>query len=288
MFDSTCKFLAESFSSDFASWLIGEPIPLTELSPSELSLEPIRADALILLASEEYILHVEFQTEPDSNMPYRMADYRLRVYRRFPQKQMKQVVIYLTPSNSDYVYQTAFEIPGTRHEFDVIRLWEQPTQLFLESTGLLPLAVLTNTSNQAQTLRQVAERIDAVPEMRVQSNVAASTGILAGLTLERDFINQVLRKEIMQQSVIYQEWKEEFLQEGREEGREEGRQEGKLEGEQSLILRLLNRRIGGVSPESRSQIQSLSLDQIEALGEALLDFTESADLVTWLKRHPSE
>lgn len=109
-----------------------------------------------------------------------MADYRLRVYRRFPQKQMKQVVVYLTPTQSYYVYQTAFEIPGTRHEFEVIRLWEQPTQLFLESMGLLPLAVLTNTSDQAQTLRQVAERIDAVPEMRVQSNVAASTGILAG------------------------------------------------------------------------------------------------------------
>ncbi|BDM83306.1 Rpn family recombination-promoting nuclease/putative transposase [Acaryochloris marina] len=277
MFDTTCKFLAESFSSDFASWLLGEPIPLTELSPSELSLEPIRADALILLASEEYILHVEFQTEPDSDMPYRMADYRLRVYRRFPQKQMKQVVIYLTPSSSDYVYQTAFEIPGTRHEFEVIRLWEQPTQLFLESTGLLPLAILTNTPDQAQTLRQVAERIDAVPEPRVQSNVAASTGILAGLTLEKDFINKVLRKEIMQQSVIYQEWKEEFLQ--------EGEQTGILKGEQSLILRQLTRRIGDVSPEMRSQIQSLSLDQLEALGEALLDFAEPTDLVNWLKKN---
>ncbi len=103
MFDSTCKFLSESFSSDFASWLLGEPIALTQLSPSELSLEPIRADALILLRSEDYILHLEFQTEPDSNMTYRMADYRLRVYRRFPRKEMKQAVIYLTPSNSDLV-----------------------------------------------------------------------------------------------------------------------------------------------------------------------------------------
>jgi predicted transposase YdaD len=47
MFDPTCKFLAETFSSDFASWLLGEPIALTRLSPTELSLEPIRADALI-------------------------------------------------------------------------------------------------------------------------------------------------------------------------------------------------------------------------------------------------
>jgi len=44
----------------------------------------------------------------------------------------------------------------------------------------------------------------------------------------------------MQQSVIYQEWREEFLQEGRQEGRQEGKQ--------SLILRLLARRIGEVTP----------------------------------------
>ncbi|MBD2606527.1 hypothetical protein H6G81_18830 [Scytonema hofmannii FACHB-248] len=33
MFDNVCKFLAENFSTDFASWLLGEPITLTELSP---------------------------------------------------------------------------------------------------------------------------------------------------------------------------------------------------------------------------------------------------------------
>ena len=45
MFDNICKFLAENFSSDFATWLLGEPITLTELSPKELSLEPIRKAA---------------------------------------------------------------------------------------------------------------------------------------------------------------------------------------------------------------------------------------------------
>nr|WP_110989010.1 DUF4351 domain-containing protein [Acaryochloris thomasi] len=32
----------------------------------------------------------------------------------------------------------------------------------------------------------------------------------------------------------------------------------------------------------KSQIQSLTLEQTEALGEALLDFTERGDLVRWL------
>jgi predicted transposase/invertase (TIGR01784 family) len=272
MFDNTCKFLAESFSEDFASWLLGEPITMTQLSPSELSLEPIRADALILLNSDEVVLHIEFQTEPDPAMGFRLADYRLRVFRRFPRKRMRQVVIYLTRSTSEFVYQTVLEIPGTRHEFEVIRLWEQPTQSFLEAAGLLPLAVLTQALDAAQTLRQVATRIENIPEMRVQSNVAASAGILAGLLLKKDFINQVLRREIMQQSVIYQEWREEFLQEGRQEG------------EQSLVLRLLSRRIGGeITPEMRSRIQCLSLPEIEALGEALLDFTKPDDLEEWLR-----
>ena len=269
MFDNTCKFLAESFSEDFASWLLGTPVAMTRLSPSELSLEPIRADALILLNSDNFVLHLEFQTEPDPTMGFRMADYRLRVFRRFPTKQMRQVVIYLTRSNSELVYQNLFEIPGTRHEFEVIRLWEQSTQPFLKATGLLPLAVLTQTSDAAQTLRQVAARIEAIPELRVQSNVAASTGILAGLLLKRDFINQILRRDIMQQSVIYQD----ILQEGEERG---GR---------SLVLRQLARRIGEVSPEMRSQIQALSLPQLEALGEALLDFTKPDDLHEWIRSH---
>ena len=78
MFDNVSKFLIEQYSPDFASWLIGEPIALTELSSSKLSLEPIRADALILLQSADVVLHCEFQTDPDPSMPFRMADYALR------------------------------------------------------------------------------------------------------------------------------------------------------------------------------------------------------------------
>jgi predicted transposase/invertase (TIGR01784 family) len=105
MFDNVCKFLAETYSVDFATWLLGQPTAFTQLSPFELSVEPIRADALILLESEELILHLEFQTDPDADMPFRMADYRLRVYRRFPGKQMRQIVIYLRPTRSELVYQ---------------------------------------------------------------------------------------------------------------------------------------------------------------------------------------
>lgn len=36
-------------------------------------------------------------------MLFRMADYALRVFRRFPQKRLVQVVIYLRPTDSELV-----------------------------------------------------------------------------------------------------------------------------------------------------------------------------------------
>jgi len=75
MIDNICKFLAENFSADFASWLLGESITLTKLEPSELSVEPIRADSVIFLESAEIILHLEFQTEPNESPRRKRTGY---------------------------------------------------------------------------------------------------------------------------------------------------------------------------------------------------------------------
>jgi len=290
MYDNVCKFLAESFSRDFAEWLLGEPIALTQLSPGELSLEPIRADALILLESEGMVLHMEFQTEPRPEIPFRMADYRLRVYRRYPNKRMHQVVIYLKSSGSELVFQQSFDIPGTRHDFQVVRLWEQPEEVFWRSPGLFALAVLSRTEDRRRTLGEVAERIEQMADRREQSNVAASAAILAGLVLEKNVIEQLLRQEVMRESVIYQEIRAEGIQQGIQQGKAEGMQEGiqqgKAEGMQeegaSLVLRLLRKRFGSVPLDLEQRIQGLSVSQLEDLGEALLDFEAPEDLVDWL------
>jgi predicted transposase YdaD len=70
---------------------------------------------------------------------------------------------------------------------------------------------------------------------------------------------------------------------GEAKGRKKGREEGIEEGEKSLILRLLTRRVGELPQEMRQQIESLSREQLENLGEALLDFQKMADLQAWLE-----
>ncbi len=52
----------------------------------------------------------------------------------------------------------------------------------------------------------------------------------------------------------------------------------------TLILRLLSRRLGSLDAVQETQIQSLPLSELEALGEALLDFHNMAELTTWLQQ----
>jgi predicted transposase YdaD len=68
---------------------------------------------------------------------------------------------------------------------------------------------------------------------------------------------------------------------------EEGRQQGKAEGRRaeaaSMILRLLTRRCGPLSEATTARIQELPLERLEALADALLDFSSgAADLTAWL------
>ena len=258
MIDNICKFLAETFSTDFASWLLGEPITLTKLQPSELSVEPIRADSVIFLKSSEIILHLEFQTEPNKNIPFRMADYRLRIHRKFPEREVHQVVIYLTPSQSPLVCETKFELRKLIHNFNVVRLWEQSTELLLQYQGLLPFAALSKTDDPEETLKQVARQIENIEDKQVQSNVASSTAIISGIALSKEIIRRLLRSEIMKESVIYQE----ILLEGKAEGKAEGLAKGLAEATNQIALNMVR---SNIAVDSIVQFTGLTLKQVQKL-----------------------
>ena len=57
-------------------------------------------------------------------------------------------------------------------------------------------------------------------------------------------------------------------------------------GEQQLIIRQLNRRIGEIKSSFIDTIRTLTIDQLELLGEALLDLSSITDLEQWLENKP--
>jgi predicted transposase YdaD len=91
-------------------------------------------------------------------------------------------------------------------------------------------------------------------------------------SLSRDEVDAMLGIEL-EQTRVYRE------------AEQKGELKGELKEGQSLVLRLLNRRVGNVSIELQERVKSLPLEQLEELGEALLDFTSLSDLEAWLSQN---
>lgn len=271
-FDNLCKLLSEKYPDRFASWVLGTPHNSVEVLKTELSIEPIRADYVTFLQLQGQILHLEFQTKLESNppLPLRMLDYWVRLHRlyRLP---ITQVVVLLLPPPENTLIETAFVAATTRHEYRVIRLWEEDPAIFLSDPALLPLASLASATSPEQLLREVAQQVNRLTGDQRQ-DISTYTQILAGLKFKKDFIRRIFREGMMRESVIYQE----ILEEGEEIGRRKG--------ERSLVLLLLEQRVGQLSQIQRDRISALNLERLEALALALLDFSAMADLTTWLEQ----
>jgi predicted transposase YdaD len=266
-FDNTCKLLAEQYPSDFIRWLLGVETQQIEILKTELTLEPIRADSVSFLRANNQILHVEFQTLAKSKppIPFRMLDYSVRLKRQYDCP-VTQIVIFLQETTDEIAFTEEYRDETTVHQYRVIRLWEQDSALFLENKALLPLASLTLTDSPRTLLAQVGERVARISDRDERQNIASCADILAGLRFEKDLIRQFLREDMMQESVTYQD----ILSKGK-------KQEALL-----LVTRQLNRRLGNLSDTLIDLLRGLSVEELEALGEALLDFTSVADLTNWL------
>ena len=280
-FDNVCKLLAEKYPFDFAKWLLPQAPKTIKVLKTELSIEPIRADFVTFLQTENRILHIEFQTNPQSKppIPFRELDYSVRLIRTY-QVPVTQVVIFLQETNDPIVFTEEYVNETTRHRYRVIRMWEQDSDLFLDNLALLPLAPLTQTNSPQSLLSQIANNVAKIADRETKQNIAAYTEILAGLRFEKDFIRQLLSEDIMQESVIYQD----ILQKGERIGEQRGEQRGELKGELKFCLFLLNQRFGEIDSLIVEKVKGLPVEQLENLGAALFNISEVADLVTWLNQ----
>ena len=115
----------------------------------------------------------------------------------------------------------------------------------------------------APLLDEIPEKFASIPEIQTAFSIASRTN----LTLKE--LEELEKREM-------------FLEDQRG-AIIKSRKEGIIEGQTALILRLLARRTGEISPEIQTRIHQLSLEQLDDLGEILLDFTSQEDLIAWLE-----
>lgn len=143
-----------------------------------------------------------------------------------------------------------------------------------------------NAVSEAQKILESAQN-EAEFNLRLDLVEAILVNKFPKLSIEevQKMIN--LREADITQTRFYQQVLEIGRTEGLQLGTQQGLQLGTQQGEANMVIRLLNRRCGNLSNELQEKVRSLSITQLESLGEALLDFQEISDLENWLINHNS-
>ena len=243
------------------------------------------------------LLHIEIQNQYEQSFEERIFIYNYRIYDKYRRNVISLVVLgdesqTWRPSE----YRTSLLGCGYHFTFLTVKLLDfaQETQTLMDNANPFAVVVLAHLTAK-QTRKNETDRYLgklSITRQLYQRNFSRQDV----LNLYR-FIDWVMRlPEALEQEYLkevrqFEEEKrmpyitnaERFgIRQGLEQGLERGLLEGKQQEGVSLVLRLLNRRIGSVPSNLESQIRKLSVEQLEDLGEALLDFSSEQDLAGWL------
>ncbi|NJM66198.1 MAG: DUF4351 domain-containing protein [Acaryochloris sp. RU_4_1] len=240
------------------------------------------------------LVHVEVQTQAEKAFAQRMFTYNLRIFDCYQQVPISLAILC---DESDRWRPHEYEVnyPDTKlnFEFGTVKLIDYRTRWAeLESSDnpfatvvMAHLKVLATKGNVDQRkawkfrlTRSLYDKGYGRQEILDLYRFIDWVMILPG-TVERVFWQELQAFE-EERKVTYVTNAERF---GFERGIEQGIEQGVAQGERSLILRLLNRRIGVIAPHVEAKILTLSVAELEALGEALLDFASPDDLDEWLR-----
>jgi predicted transposase/invertase (TIGR01784 family) len=252
--------------------------------------------AQVRLAGQDvgFLIHLEAQSSSQSVFAQRMFFYFARLHQKYLQR-IYPIVLF----SFDEPYR---EEPNRYSvEFEDLKVME--FNFFPIQLNRLNWRDFLNQRNPVAAALMSKMKIDAADRPRVKVECLR---LLATLRLDpaksqliSGFVDTYLRLNVQEEQVFQVEVgtlegteREDIMQivtswmeRGIEQGIAEGEQRGRAEEGRSLVLRLLARRVGTLPINVEAQVQALALPQLEALGEALLDFTQLSDLTAWLQSH---
>jgi len=256
-YDNTLKYLSDKLPHHYVDLIFKECKGDITLLDRELPSINRKLDCLIKVSDTtkhiKFILHLEFQSTYDANMPHRMLSYYARILDKY-ELPIYPVVIYL------YLDRPGIDIPDSyvssinnkdilTIKFEVLKAWEINASTIIDSNlyGLFPILPLvkhgkTDDKDHLAECFDLVRKID-IKDNKLKADIYLSTGILAGLRYSKKLIKNLMKVELLEESVIYQD----ILNKGRNEGRNEGRKEGIEKGIEESIIYILSTRFNNIS-----------------------------------------
>ena len=250
-----------------------------EFSSVEVKEKAFRFDGIFIPKAKDkpiYLLEVQFQQKEDFYWEY-LSEIYLYLNQSRPEHDWKAIAIFARRS-----YE-----PEPRSHVQEMLNCQRLQRVYLEdlvdretdSFAIAIVQLILSSESQAVTMaRRLGEKIEQENDPEIQEQVLElieTVLVYKFPKLTRQEIEAMFTYSDLKQTRVYQE--------AREEGELRGEKRGLVKGQATMLLRLLNRKFGQISPSLRGKVNKLSAKQLENLAEALFDLETIADLSDWLK-----
>ncbi|SFE52165.1 conserved hypothetical protein (putative transposase or invertase) [Chitinophaga sp. CF118] len=216
-----------------------------------------------------FICHIEWQSQNDKNMAYRMAEYAVMLYRKY-RIPVKQYVIFM--GQDAVTMKTTIKHKNLRFWYKIIPLKEIDYKFFLQSEDpeVKVFAILANFGND--DIETALDRI--LNEIRTASDGSLAedkhNNQLRVLVQLRNDNVKLKFKHMISTRTFFKVKDDAFYQIGKEDGIVEGKEEGKAEGEAAKQAQTAVRmKELGCDTELISKVLNIPIAEVEQLIEPL-------------------
>jgi len=274
-YDITLKDMFSDLTDDILSYFLGiQHVKIEELNVEFPRVEMRESDMIFKCITKEgntIAVHLEFQSDNDREMPYRMLRYAVEIMEKH-ELVPYQIVVYIGENNLNMADGVDFDFGKEnflRYRYRIIDVGEikfdEITQTnYYELFTLLPLMDKERRKKEKELyLKECAEMIKKIPlEQERKREVAARAKILAELVYEEGIIDkmfvEVVKMLDLEKSATFRR----LIEKGRKEGIEEGKKEGEKEGKLAVAKELLKE---GMDIDKIAKVTKLPVEEIKKL-----------------------
>jgi len=220
------------------------PAPIKELLPTNFPSTELRVDFLARL-EDDSILHIEFQSFNDTNMPFRMLRYYLAILERYPSSPIKQLLVYV--GNRKLRMKSRLKLRNLTFSYEILDIRQIDCKVLLESPDPMDrlLACLCKVEDEVYLIEKLIKTMEGMNEeerkdylLKALTLTELRPNLRIRLTEEVKPMPIVVRpediklpKRKLRKDILYRLGLEEGKQIGLEEGKQIGLEEGRKEGE---------------------------------------------------------
>lgn len=236
-----------------------------------------------------FLIHVETQAKAEANFAKRMFVYFARLHEKYDLPVYPVVLFsFDQPSRAEAeAYRIEFpDLDVLTFRFRVLQLNQLDWRDFIVRTNPIAAALMakmrmepTDRPEVKLACLQMLAKLQLDPARRELISGFVDSYLKLTMEEEQVFEAQLSRIETQQREQVM-----EIVTSWMEKGMEKGKRQEALE----LVLRQLRKRFSSLDEEAQRRVGMLPIEQIEQLGEALLDFTSLRELTVWLNRHDGE